>query len=172
MQQEQELPTKHTISVLVDNEPGALSRVIEMFAARGYNIESLSVAEVEACDKLSRITIITSGTDKIIHHIIALLERLVPVHKVKDLTSSSPHIEREVVLLKIITDDAESRIQSLKLADRFGAKTIDSTPKSFVFELVDTSEKILKLIDLMKPYGLAEISKTGVTAISKGKDVL
>jgi len=155
---------KHTISILVDNEFGALGRVIGLFSARGFNLDSLTVSEVGG--GISRITVITQGNNDTIRHIITLLERIVPVHRVKDLTISSPHIEREVALVKVIGKD--NHIAALQLAERFGAKTVDSTAESFIFELTDTTEKIAKFIAIMADFGLAELSRTGVTALSRG----
>lgn len=159
---------KHTIAVIVDNESGVLSRVIGVFVSRGYNIDSLTVSEIDHAKDLSRITIITRGSEKVISQIMALLNRLVPVHEVRDLTVESPHIEREVALVKVVTDDDEHRAGAQKLADRFGARTIDSTPKSFIFELSDIPEKLDKFIYLMQPFGVYEVCRTGVTAIARG----
>lgn len=158
---------RHTIGVLVDNEFGVLSRVIGLFSSRGYNIDSLTVSEVDYTRNLSRITIITHGSKAIITQIMSLLERLVPVHEVHDLTVDSPHIERGVALVKVI-GEGESRVEAQKLADRFGARTIDSTPTSFIFELADMPEKLDKFINLMQPFGLVEICRTGVTAMARG----
>ncbi len=159
---------RHTIAVLVDNESGALQRVIGLFSARGYNIETLTVSEVDQEKKISRITIITHTSNRVIEHVIALLERLVPVHEVHNLTLQSPHIERSVALVKVVTEDSDHRVRAQQLADRFGARTIDSTKESFIFELSDMPEKLDKFIDLMRPFGLAEITRTGVTAMSRG----
>lgn len=163
---------KHTIAILVDNEFGVLARVIGLFSARGYNIESLTVSEVDHEKNLSRITIITYGTDKIIEHIKTLLLRIVPVYEVRDLTVESPHIEREVGLIKVINDDAEARAAAQQLADRFGARTLDSTDESFIFELTATADKIDKFIGLMRPHGVAEIGRTGITAMARGTHCL
>lgn len=159
---------KHTIGVIVDNEAGVLSRVIGVFTGRGYNIDSLTVSEIDHAKDLSRITIITRGSPKVINQIMALLNRLVPVHEVRDLTIESPHIEREVALVKVVTDDEQHRLAAQKLADRFGARTIDSTPKSYIFELSDMPEKLDKFIQLLQPYGVYEVCRTGVTAIARG----
>src|SRR6476620_6013927 len=158
---------RHTIAVLVDNEPGVLARVIGLFSGRGYNIESLTVAEVDKREQLSRITIVTSGTPMIIEQIKAQLSRLVPVHKVHDLTDEGPHVERELALVKV-AGTGEKRIECLRLADIFRAKVIDSTTESFVFELTGTTEKLDAFINLMEPLGLADVSRTGVVAISRG----
>jgi acetolactate synthase-1/3 small subunit len=158
---------KHTIAVLVDNEPGILARVVGLFSGRGYNIESLTVAEVDAKNGLSRITVVTSGTPMIIEQIKAQLSRLVPVHAVRDLTAEGPHVERELALIKVASS-GEKRIESLRLADIFRARVIDSTIESFVFEMTGSTEKLNAFINLMEPLGLVDVSRTGVVAISRG----
>jgi acetolactate synthase-1/3 small subunit len=158
---------KHTIGVLVDNEPGILARVVGLFSGRGYNIESLTVAEVDAKNGLSRITVVTSGTPMIIEQIKAQLSRLVPVHAVRDLTAEGPHVERELALIKVAST-GEKRIESLRLADIFRARVIDSTIESFVFEMTGSTEKLNAFINLMEPLGLVDVSRTGVVAISRG----
>ena len=158
---------KHTIAVLVDNEPGILARVVGLFSGRGYNIESLTVAEVDAKNGLSRITVVTSGTPMIIEQIKAQLSRLVPVHKVHDLTDEGPFVEREMALIKV-AGKGDARIESLRLADIFRASVVDSTTESFVFELTGSSEKLNAFIALMEPLGLVEICRTGAVAISRG----
>ena len=158
---------RHAIAVLVDNEPGVLARVIGLFSGRGYNIESLTVAEVDRANRLSRITIVTSGTRMIIEQIKAQLSRLVPVHRVHDLTDEGPFVEREMALIKVM-GKGETRIESLRLADIFRARVVDSTTESFVFELTGSSEKLNAFITLMEPLGLAEVSRTGAVAISRG----
>jgi acetolactate synthase-1/3 small subunit len=158
---------RHTIAVLVDNEPGVLARVIGLFSGRGYNIESLTVAEVEAAQKLSRITIVTSGTPMIIEQIKAQLSRLVPVHAVRDLTTEGPHVERELALIKV-AGTGDKRVESLRIADIFRARVIDSTIQSFVFEMTGSPEKLNAFINLMVPLGLVDVSRTGVVAISRG----
>ncbi|MFO0996461.1 MAG: acetolactate synthase small subunit [Alphaproteobacteria bacterium] len=158
---------RHTIAVLVDNEPGVLARVIGLFSGRGYNIESLTVAEVNAEERLSRITIVTSGTPMVIEQIKAQLSRLVPVHKVHDLTDEGPHVERELVLVKV-AGTGEKRVESLRIADVFRARVIDSTSESFVFEVTGAQEKLNAFIELMKPLGMVDVSRTGVVAISRG----
>ena len=158
---------RHTIAVLVDNEPGVLARVIGLFSGRGYNIESLTVAEVDRAAGLSRITVVTTGTRMIIEQIKAQLSRLVPVHKVHDLTDEGPFVEREMALIKV-AGKGESRIESLRLADIFRARVVDSTTESFVFEMTGSSEKLNAFITLMEPLGLVEISRTGAAAISRG----
>ncbi|WP_374444082.1 acetolactate synthase small subunit [Stella sp.] len=158
---------RHTIAVLVDNEPGVLARVIGLFSGRGYNIESLTVAEVDPAQHLSRITVVTSGTPMIIEQIKAQLDRLVPVHAVRDLTLSGKSVERELALIKV-AGTGEKRIESLRLADIFRARVIDSTTESFVFEMTGSTEKLDAFVDLMRPLGLVDVSRTGVVAISRG----
>ena len=158
---------RHTIAVLVDNEPGVLARVIGLFSGRGYNIESLTVAEVDKRETLSRITIVTSGTPMIIEQIKAQLSRLVPVRKVHDLTEEGPFVEREMALVKV-TGKGESRIEALRLADIFRARVVDTTIESFVFEMTGSAEKLNAFIALMEPLGLAEVSRTGAAAIARG----
>jgi acetolactate synthase-1/3 small subunit len=158
---------RHTIAVLVDNEPGILARVVGLFSGRGYNIESLTDAEVDRANGLSRITVVTTGTRMIIEQIKAQLSRLVPVHKVHDLTDEGPFVEREMALIKV-AGKGESRIESLRLADIFRARVVDSTTESFVFEMTGSSEKLNAFIALMEPLGLVEISRTGAAAISRG----
>jgi acetolactate synthase-1/3 small subunit len=158
---------RHTIAVLVDNEPGILARVVGLFSGRGYNIDSLTVAEVDAAENLSRITLVTSGTPMIIEQIKAQLSRLVPVHAVRDLTEEGPHVERELALIKVAAT-GDKRIESLRLADIFRARVIDSTVESFVFEVTGSTEKLNAFINLMEPLGLAEVSRTGIVAIKRG----
>jgi acetolactate synthase-1/3 small subunit len=158
---------RHTIAVLVDNEPGVLARVIGLFSGRGYNIETLTVAEVDRSNSLSRITIVTSGTPMIIEQIKAQLSRLVPVHKVHDLTDEGPAVEREMALIKV-AGKGDARIESVRLADIFRARVVDSTTESFVFEMTGSSEKLNAFIALMEPLGLVEVSRTGTVAIARG----
>jgi acetolactate synthase-1/3 small subunit len=158
---------RHIISVLVDNEPGVLARVIGLFSGRGYNIESLTVSEVDVEIAISRISIVTSGTPMIIEQIKAQLSRLVPIHDVCDLTESTAFIERELALVKII-NKGDERIEALRIADTFRARTLDSTLDSFVFEVTGNSSKIGAFIDLMRSLGKVEIARTGVSAISRG----
>jgi len=162
---------RHTIAVLVDNESGVLARVIGLFSGRGYNIESLTVAEVDAKQNLSRITIVTSGTKMIIEQIKNQLRRLVPVHKVHDLTIDGPHVSRELALIKVRAE-GEKRVESLRIADIFRARAIDSTNESFVFEVVGATEKVDAFIALMEPLGLVDVSRTGVVAIARGPSPL
>jgi acetolactate synthase-1/3 small subunit len=157
----------HTIGILVDNEAGVLARVVGLFSGRGYNIESLTVAEVDQADHQSRITIVTSGTPHVIEQIKAQLERLVPSHTVVDMTVEGPHVERELALIKV-AGVGEPRVESLRIADIFRARVVDSTNDSFVFELTGSSQKLSTFIGLMRPLGLVDVSRTGVAAISRG----
>ena len=158
---------RHTVAVLVDNEPGILARVVGLFSGRGYNIESLTVAEVDRRNRLSRITIVTTGTRMIIEQIKAQLSRLVPVHQVHDLTDEGPFVEREMMLVKV-AGKGEARIESLRLADIFRARVVDSTTDSFVFEMTGSAEKLNAFVALMEPLGMVEISRTGAVAIARG----
>ncbi len=158
----------HTISVLVDNEAGVLARVIGLFSGRGYNIESLTVAEVDPVKNLSRITVLTSGTPMVIEQIKAQLGRLVPIHTVTDLTVEGPHVARELALIKV-AGTGEPRVESLRIADIFRARVVDSSNDSFIFELTGASDKLNTFIDLMKPLGLVEVSRTGIVAINRGR---
>jgi acetolactate synthase-1/3 small subunit len=161
----------HTLSVILDDEPGALSRVLSVFTSRGYNIDSLTVSQVDSEKAVSRITIVTNGSYVVIQQIMSLLDRLVPVYEVRDLTYEGPHIERVLALVKVLCT-GENRTAAQALADRFGARTIDSTPESFIFELADIPAKIEKFIGLMKPLGVCETCKTGVTAIARGTEYI
>ncbi len=160
-----------TIAVLVENEPGILARVVGLFSGRGYNIESLTVAAVDAERRLSRITIVTSGTEMVIEQIKAQLDRLVPVHKVSDLTLEGPHLVRELALIKVV-GKGDDRVEALRLADAFRARVVDATTESFVFEMTGNAEKIDAFCALMRPIGLAEVSRTGAVAIARGAVVL
>jgi acetolactate synthase-1/3 small subunit len=157
----------HTLSVLVDNEPGVLARVIGLFSGRGYNIDSLTVSETEHQKHVSRITIATTGTPMVIDQIKHQLERLVPVHRVVDLTVSGPAIERELAMVKV-RGTGDERVEALRLADAFRARVIDASIESFVFEITGKSDKIDQFVDLMIPLGLVEVSRTGIVAISRG----
>ena len=158
---------RHTLAVLVDNEAGVLARVIGLFSGRGYNIESLTVAEVDPDEAISRISIVTSGTPMIIEQIKAQLDRLVPVRQLSDLTIEGPSIERELALVKV-KGTGNKRVEALRIADVFRARAIDSTNNSFIFEISGSGEKLDAFIRLMKPLGLNEISRTGVVAIARG----
>ncbi len=157
----------HTLAVVVDNESGVLARVIGLFSGRGYNIESLTVAEVDHASHQSRITVVTTGTPQVIEQIKKQLARMVPVHEVHDLTVEGPAVQRELALFKV-AGKGEARIESLRLAEIFRANVVDSTLESFVFEMTGTPEKIDAFADLMRPLGLREIARTGVAALSRG----
>ncbi len=157
-----------TISVLVENESGVLARVIGLFSGRGYNIDSLTVAPVERDGRKSRITIVTSGTEMVIEQIKAQLGRLVPVYKVADLSQEGPHLARELALIKVV-GTGNARQEALRLADAFRARVIDASTESFIFELTGATDKLDAFLDLMRPLGLAEVSRTGVAAIARGK---
>lgn len=156
-----------TIAVLVENEAGVLARVIGLFSGRGYNIDSLTVAPVDEAGRLSRITVVTSGTEMVIDQIKAQLDRLVPVHKVADLTMEGPHLVRELALIKVV-GTGDHRVEALRLADAFRARVVDATTESFVFEMTGNAEKIDAFCALMRPLGLAEICRTGAVAIARG----
>ena len=167
----QETIARHTIAVLVDNEAGVLARVIGLFSGRGYNIESLTVAPVDVAQNLSRITIVTSGTPMVIEQIKAQLSRLVPIHKVSDLTLDGPSVERDMALIKMV-GTGEPRVESLRLADVFRARVVDSTSESFVFEVTGAAAKVDAFIELMRPLGMVELARTGVVGVSRGKEPL
>ncbi|WP_337876501.1 acetolactate synthase small subunit [Elioraea sp.] len=155
------------ISVLVENEAGVLARVIGLFSGRGYNIDSLTVAPVDEEKHLSRITIVTSGTAMVIEQIKAQLDRLVPIHKVADLTMEGPHIAREMALIKV-AGVGEKRVEALRIADAFRARVVDATTESFVFEMTGATDKLDAFTALMRPLGLVEVCRTGVVAIARG----
>lgn len=158
---------RHTLAVLVENEPGVLARVIGLFSGRGYNIDSLTVAEVDHTGHLSRITIVTSGTPQVIEQIKAQLGRIISVHTVNDLTVEGASVERELAMFKV-AGKGENRVEALRLADIFRANVVDSTLESFVFEITGAPEKIDAFADLMRPLGLIEVARTGVAALSRG----
>ncbi|HTT49009.1 MAG TPA: acetolactate synthase small subunit [Pseudolabrys sp.] len=159
----------HTLSVLVDNEPGVLARVIGLFSGRGYNIESLTVSETEHQAHLSLITLVTTGTPMVIEQIKNQLDRLVPVHRVVDMTLLGRSIERELAMVKV-KGKGEHRVEALRLADAFRARVIDATTESFVFEITGNSDKIEQFVALMLPLGLVEVARTGIAAIARGPD--
>ena len=159
---------RHTLAVVVDNEAGVLARVIGLFAGRGYNIDSLTVAEVDHTGHRSRITIVTSGTPQVIDQIKAQLGRIVPVHEVHDLTVESESVERELALFKV-EGQGEKRVEALRMADIYRANVVDSTLESFIFEITGSTAKIDAFADLMRPLGLAELARTGVAALARGK---
>ncbi len=166
---------RHTLAVLVVNEPGVLARVIGLFSGRGYNIESLTVAEVERPDVkrgegLSRITLVTSGTQMIINQIKAQLERLVPIRRVRDLTEEGPFVGRELALVKIVGGENARRGDVLRIAEGFGARIIDSSESSFVFEVTESTEKVDQFLAMMAGLGRLEVARTGIVALSRGPE--
>jgi acetolactate synthase-1/3 small subunit len=161
----------HTLAVIVDNEPGVLARVIGLFSGRGYNIDSLTVSETEHQKHLSRITIVTRGTPMVIEQIKNQLERLVPIHRVVDMTLTGPSIQRELAMVKV-RGKGEHRVESLRLADAFRARVIDAGTESFIFEITGASDKVDSFISLMLPLGLVEISRTGIVAIARGGEAM
>jgi acetolactate synthase-1/3 small subunit len=162
---------RHTLAVLVDNEAGVLARVVGLFAGRGYNIESLTVAEVDHAAHTSRITVVTSGTPDVIEQIEAQLRRLVPVHSVVNWTTAAPSVERELALVKV-AGTGEKRAEAMRLSEVFRAHIVDTTHTSFVFEITGAPEKIDQFVDLMRPLGLVDVSRTGVAAISRGPEAM
>ena len=166
---EKPAPESRTLSIVVDNEPGVLARVIGLFSGRGYNIESLTVSETESQKHLSRITIVTTGTPMVIEQIKHQLDRMIPVYRVVDMTLSGRAIERELAMIKV-RGTGDHRVEALRLADAFRARVIDATVESFVFEITGNSAKISQFIDLMRPLGLVEVSRTGVAAIARGAE--
>jgi acetolactate synthase-1/3 small subunit len=160
---------QRTLACIVDNEPGVLARVVGLFSARGYNIESLTVAETDRNAHQSRITIVTSGTNHVLEQIEQQLLRLVPVVKVIDVTNSTGGIERELALVKV-AGKGDARVESLRISEIFRAHVIDTTNESFIFEVTGASQKIDQFIELMRPLGLVEVSRTGVLSIQRGKD--
>jgi acetolactate synthase-1/3 small subunit len=166
-----ETAERHTLSILVDNEAGILARVAGMFSSRGYNIESLTVADVSHDLAISRISIVTSGSAHVIEQIIAQLDRLVPVHKVTDLTAYGPHVERELALVKV-AGTGEHRIEAMRLADVYRARVLDATTGSFVFEITGSTDKVNTFVELMREVGLVEVARTGVVAIARGREAV
>ncbi|WP_439534052.1 acetolactate synthase small subunit [Polymorphobacter sp.] len=160
---------RHTLSILVDNESGVLARIVGLFSARGYNIESLTVADVTADHEVSRITVVTSGPPPMIEQVMAQLDRLVPVHRVLDLTALGPHVEREMALVKV-AGTGDKRVEALRLADIFRARPVDTSTHSFVFEVSGSTEKVDQFIALMREVGLVEVARTGVVAIARGAE--
>ena len=159
----------HVLAVTVDNEPGILAKITGLFTARGYNIDSLTVADISDDHAISRITIVTNGPPQVIDQIEAQLERLVPVHKVVDLTQAGPHVERELALIKV-AGKGEPRVEALRIAELFRAKVIDTTTSSFVFELTGPPDKIDSFIALMRELGLVSVGRSGVVGMMRGAD--
>lgn len=162
-------PERHTLTVLVDNEPGILARIAGLFSARGFNIDSLTVSETEHEKGLSRITIVTVASPKTLLQIKMQLERLVPVHRVHDLTAEGKPLERELALVKV-AGTGDHRVETLRLADAFRAQVVDASTESFVFEITGKPSKIEQFIALMMPLGLVEVVRTGLAAISRGAE--
>ena len=160
---------RHVLTVTVDNEAGILAKIAGMFTARGYNIDSLTVADISEDHAVSRITIVTSGPPEVIDQIRAQLERLVPVHKVVDLTEEGPHVERELALVKV-AGSGEKRVEALRLADIFRAKPVDTTTTSFIFEITGAPEKIDSFVGLMRELGLVEVGRTGIVGMMRGAE--
>lgn len=158
---------RHVLTVTVDNEAGILAKIAGLFTARGYNIDSLTVADISENHALSRITIVTHGPPEVIDQIHAQLERLVPVHKVTDLTEIGPYVERELALIKV-SGKGEARVEALRLADVFRAKVVDTTTSSFIFELTGTPDKIDTFVSLMRELGLVEVGRTGIVGMIRG----
>jgi len=157
---------RHTLSIVVENAPGVLARVVGLFSGRGYNIESLTVA-VTSDESVSRITVVTSGPPPVIEQIIAQLGRLIPVHRVEDLTAQGPHVERELVLVRV-DGTGEARSEAMRLAEVYGAKAVDATTRSFVFELAGSSNKVAAFVALMRELGTVEVARTGVVGLMRG----
>ncbi|WP_242146591.1 MULTISPECIES: acetolactate synthase small subunit [unclassified Sphingomonas] len=166
---QQQIAERHTLAVIVDNEPGILARIAGLFTARGYNIESLTVSEITDDKSVSRITIVTSASPPVLEQIVAQLDRLVPVHKVRDLTAEGNHVERELALIKVI-GTGDQRIEALRLAEVYRARVVDATISSFVFEVTGGIAKIDKFVELMAEVGLIEVARTGIVAISRGRE--
>ncbi len=164
----QEAAQRHTLAVVVDNEPGILARIAGLFSGRGYNIESLTVTDVSADKTVSRLTIVTSASDHVMEQIEAQLDRLVPVHSVTDLTATGAHVERELALVKVAST-GDARIEALRLADVYRARVVDATTSSFVFEVTGGRDKIDTFVGMMAEVGLVEVVRSGIVAIARGK---
>lgn len=162
-------PERHVLTVTVDNEPGILAKITGLFTARGYNIDSLTVADIALDHAVSRITMVTTGPPPVIDQIRAQLERLVPVHKVTDLTEEGPHVERELALVKV-SGTGETRVEALRIADIFRAKSVDITTSSFIFELTGAPDKIDSFVGLMRELGLVEVGRSGIVGMMRGND--
>ncbi|WP_370188477.1 acetolactate synthase small subunit [Qipengyuania sp.] len=163
----QQASERHVLNVIVDNEPGILAKITGMFTARGYNIDSLTVADISEDHAISRITIVTKGPEPVIDQIRAQLERLVPVHKVIDLTEEGAHVERELALVKV-AGKGDNRVEALRIAELFRANVVDTTTQSFVFELTGAPEKIDSFIALMRELGLVEVGRSGIVGMMRG----
>ena len=163
----QQAQERHVLNVIVDNEPGILAKITGMFTARGYNIDSLTVADISEDHAISRITIVTRGPEPVIDQIRAQLERLIPVHKVIDLTESGEHVERELALIKV-AGKGDNRVEALRIAELFRANVVDTTTGSFVFELTGSPDKINSFIALMRELGLVEVGRSGIVGMMRG----
>jgi acetolactate synthase-1/3 small subunit len=164
-----EASERHVLTITVDNEAGILAKIAGLFTARGYNIDSLTVADISENHALSRITIVTHGPPAQIDQVRAQLERLVPVHKVTDLTEVGPHVERELALIKV-AGTGDIRVEALRVAELFRAKVVDTTTRSFVFELTGTPDKLDSFIALMRELGLVEVGRTGIVGMIRGPE--
>lgn len=160
---------RHVLNVTVDNEPGILAKITGLFTARGYNIDSLTVADISEDHAVSRITIVTNGPPEVIDQIEAQLERLVPVHRVVDLTTAGEHVERELALVKV-AGTGDKRVEALRIAELFRANVVDTTIESFVFELTGAPDKIDSFITLMRELGLVEVGRSGVVGMMRGAE--
>lgn len=158
---------RHVLTVTVDNEPGILAKITGLFTARGYNIDSLTVADISDDHAISRITVVTNGPPEVIDQIEAQLERLVPVHKVLDLTAAGPHVERELALIKV-AGEGEARVEALRVAEIYRANVVDTTTSSFVFELTGPPDKIDSFVALMRELGLVSVGRSGVVGMMRG----
>jgi acetolactate synthase-1/3 small subunit len=167
----------HTLSILVDNEPGVLARVIGLFSGRGYNIESLTVSETQHAQHLSRITIVTTGTRAVLEQIRNQLDRLVSVHRVTDLTmlarraGQDQPLERELALVKV-AGKGEQRVEALRLADAFKAEVVDATTEHFIFQMTGRTARVEQFIAVLAPVGLVEVCRTGVAALGRGAEAM
>ena len=164
-----EASERHVLNVIVDNEAGILAKISGLFTARGYNIDSLTVADISEDHAISRITIVTNGPEPVIDQIRAQLERLVPVHRVIDLTESGAHVERELALVKV-AGKGDARVEALRIAELFRANVVDTTTESFVFELTGSPDKVDSFIALMRELGLVEVGRSGIVGMMRGPD--
>ena len=169
MKIKQQAAERHVLAITVDNEAGILAKIAGLFTARGYNIDSLTVADISEDHATSRITIVTSGPPPVIDQIMAQLDRLVPVHKVTDLTEAGPHVERELALVKV-SGRGDNRVEALRVADVFRAKVVDTTTESFIFELTGAPDKIDSFVAIMRELGLVEVGRTGIVGMMRGPE--
>ncbi len=163
----EQVSERHVLNVIVDNEAGILAKISGLFTARGYNIDSLTVADISEDHAISRITIVTKGPEPVIDQIRAQLERLVPVHRVNDLTESGAHVERELALVKV-AGKGDARVEALRIAELFRANVVDTTTQSFVFELTGSPDKVDSFITLMRELGLVEVGRSGIVGMMRG----